>query len=112
MQADKPGLSFILVSFTFPGCFYNGAVIANGQTIPDPGNLCSECTCQVAGSTLTPTVLTATPVQPAHLTPISVQRRVAQSGVGGGRAPLPPAPTPSQITVGAPSVKVGNSQHQ
>ncbi|XP_075885031.1 kielin/chordin-like protein [Nelusetta ayraudi] len=27
-------------------CFYNGAVIANGQTIPDPGNLCSECTCQ------------------------------------------------------------------
>lgn len=29
------------------GCFYNGAVLVNGQSIPDPGNLCSECTCQV-----------------------------------------------------------------
>ncbi|XP_034734849.1 kielin/chordin-like protein isoform X1 [Etheostoma cragini] len=27
-------------------CFYNSAVLANGQSIPDPGNLCSECTCQ------------------------------------------------------------------
>uniref|UniRef100_H3DPF7 Kielin cysteine rich BMP regulator n=1 Tax=Tetraodon nigroviridis TaxID=99883 RepID=H3DPF7_TETNG len=27
-------------------CFYNGAVLMNGQSIPDPGNLCSECTCQ------------------------------------------------------------------
>lgn len=31
-----------------PGCFYNGAVLGSGQSIPDPGNLCSECTCQVA----------------------------------------------------------------
>ncbi|XP_044050662.1 kielin/chordin-like protein isoform X3 [Siniperca chuatsi] len=27
-------------------CFYNSAVLTNGQSIPDPGNLCSECTCQ------------------------------------------------------------------
>ncbi|XP_042352823.1 kielin/chordin-like protein [Plectropomus leopardus] len=27
-------------------CFYNGAILANGQSIPDPGNLCAECTCQ------------------------------------------------------------------
>ncbi|XP_034443111.1 kielin/chordin-like protein isoform X2 [Hippoglossus hippoglossus] len=27
-------------------CFYNSVVLTNGQTIPDPGNLCSECTCQ------------------------------------------------------------------
>ncbi|XP_063753849.1 kielin/chordin-like protein isoform X3 [Eleginops maclovinus] len=27
-------------------CFYNGAVLSTGQSIPDPGNLCSECTCQ------------------------------------------------------------------
>nr|XP_057932502.1 kielin/chordin-like protein isoform X1 [Doryrhamphus excisus] len=27
-------------------CFYNGAVLANGQSFPDPGNPCSECTCQ------------------------------------------------------------------
>ncbi|KAM3609081.1 uncharacterized protein V6R79_009469 [Siganus canaliculatus] len=27
-------------------CFYNGAVLTNGQSIPDPTNLCSECTCQ------------------------------------------------------------------
>ncbi|XP_068507212.1 kielin/chordin-like protein isoform X1 [Syngnathus scovelli] len=27
-------------------CFYNGAVLDNGQSIPDPGNPCSECTCQ------------------------------------------------------------------
>ncbi|XP_034389852.1 kielin/chordin-like protein [Cyclopterus lumpus] len=27
-------------------CFYNSAVLANGQSIPDPGNLCAECTCQ------------------------------------------------------------------
>ncbi|XP_049429825.1 kielin/chordin-like protein [Epinephelus fuscoguttatus] len=27
-------------------CFYNNAVLANGQSIPDPGNLCAECTCQ------------------------------------------------------------------
>ncbi|XP_026167747.1 kielin/chordin-like protein isoform X2 [Mastacembelus armatus] len=27
-------------------CFINNAVIINGQSIPDPGNPCSECTCQ------------------------------------------------------------------
>ncbi|KAM7414471.1 hypothetical protein PAMA_019340 [Pampus argenteus] len=27
-------------------CFYNGAVLINGQSIPDPGNPCSDCTCQ------------------------------------------------------------------
>ncbi|KAF3688881.1 Kielin/chordin-like protein Cysteine-rich motor neuron 2 protein [Channa argus] len=27
-------------------CFYNGAVFTSGQSIPDPGNPCSECTCQ------------------------------------------------------------------
>ncbi|KAM9351632.1 kielin/chordin-like protein [Symphorus nematophorus] len=27
-------------------CFYNSAVLINGQSIPDPGDLCSECTCQ------------------------------------------------------------------
>ncbi|CAK6951146.1 kielin/chordin-like protein [Scomber scombrus] len=27
-------------------CFYNGAVLTNGQSIPDPGNPCSDCTCQ------------------------------------------------------------------
>ncbi|KAK2842201.1 hypothetical protein Q5P01_012401 [Channa striata] len=27
-------------------CFYNSAVLASGQSIPDPGNPCSECTCQ------------------------------------------------------------------
>ncbi|XP_070763397.1 kielin/chordin-like protein [Enoplosus armatus] len=27
-------------------CFYNSVVLTNGQSIPDPGNLCSECTCQ------------------------------------------------------------------
>ncbi|XP_028287666.1 kielin/chordin-like protein isoform X2 [Parambassis ranga] len=27
-------------------CFYNSAVLMNGQTVPDPGNPCSECTCQ------------------------------------------------------------------
>ncbi|XP_056907493.1 kielin/chordin-like protein [Takifugu flavidus] len=27
-------------------CFYNGAILTNGQSFPDPGNLCSECTCQ------------------------------------------------------------------
>ncbi|XP_044213158.1 kielin/chordin-like protein isoform X1 [Thunnus albacares] len=30
-------------------CFYNGRVFTNGQSIPDPGNPCSDCTCQ-AGS--------------------------------------------------------------
>uniref|UniRef100_A0A3B5N165 Kielin cysteine rich BMP regulator n=1 Tax=Xiphophorus couchianus TaxID=32473 RepID=A0A3B5N165_9TELE len=28
------------------GCFYNGVVLVNGQSIPDPGNPCSECACQ------------------------------------------------------------------
>ncbi|XP_043980613.1 kielin/chordin-like protein [Gambusia affinis] len=27
-------------------CFYNGVVLVNGQSIPDPGNPCSECACQ------------------------------------------------------------------
>ncbi|XP_038124813.1 kielin/chordin-like protein [Cyprinodon tularosa] len=27
-------------------CLYNGAVLLNGQSIPDPGNACSRCTCQ------------------------------------------------------------------
>ncbi|XP_071356594.1 kielin/chordin-like protein isoform X2 [Trachinotus anak] len=27
-------------------CFYNGVVLTNGQSIADPGNPCSECTCQ------------------------------------------------------------------
>ncbi|XP_011474483.1 kielin/chordin-like protein isoform X3 [Oryzias latipes] len=27
-------------------CFYNGAVLVSGQSIPDPGNPCSECSCQ------------------------------------------------------------------
>ncbi|XP_035499032.2 kielin/chordin-like protein [Scophthalmus maximus] len=27
-------------------CFYNTVVLTNGQSIPDPGNPCSECTCQ------------------------------------------------------------------
>ncbi|MEQ2287677.1 hypothetical protein AMECASPLE_015108, partial [Ameca splendens] len=27
-------------------CFYNSVVLVNGQSIPDPGNPCSECTCQ------------------------------------------------------------------
>ncbi|CAL8376149.1 unnamed protein product, partial [Arctogadus glacialis] len=28
------------------GCSYNNLVLINGQTIPDPSNPCSECTCQ------------------------------------------------------------------
>ncbi|KAM9854759.1 kielin/chordin-like protein [Aulostomus maculatus] len=27
-------------------CFYNGAVLTNGQSIPDPANPCSQCTCK------------------------------------------------------------------
>ncbi|XP_057692024.1 kielin/chordin-like protein isoform X2 [Corythoichthys intestinalis] len=27
-------------------CFYNGALLANGQSIPEPGDVCSKCTCQ------------------------------------------------------------------
>lgn len=27
-------------------CLYNNVVLVNGQSIPDPGNPCSECTCQ------------------------------------------------------------------
>ncbi|KAM9377036.1 kielin/chordin-like protein [Pholidichthys leucotaenia] len=27
-------------------CFYNGAVLLNGRSIPDPGDPCSECICQ------------------------------------------------------------------
>ncbi|XP_036068311.1 kielin/chordin-like protein isoform X3 [Oryzias melastigma] len=27
-------------------CFYNGAVLVSGQSIPDPGNPCAECICQ------------------------------------------------------------------
>ncbi|XP_034032503.1 kielin/chordin-like protein isoform X2 [Thalassophryne amazonica] len=27
-------------------CFYDGVVLANGQSLPDPGNLCSQCICQ------------------------------------------------------------------
>ncbi|XP_071783371.2 kielin/chordin-like protein [Centroberyx gerrardi] len=27
-------------------CFYKNAVLTNGQSIPDPSNPCSECTCQ------------------------------------------------------------------
>uniref|UniRef100_A0A3P8V1H8 Uncharacterized protein n=1 Tax=Cynoglossus semilaevis TaxID=244447 RepID=A0A3P8V1H8_CYNSE len=27
-------------------CFYNNAILINGQSLPDPGNPCSECTCQ------------------------------------------------------------------
>ncbi|XP_061577935.1 kielin/chordin-like protein isoform X2 [Cololabis saira] len=27
-------------------CFYNDVVLVNGQSIPDPGNPCSECICQ------------------------------------------------------------------
>ncbi|XP_047453521.1 kielin/chordin-like protein [Mugil cephalus] len=27
-------------------CSYNGAVLRNGQSIPDPGNPCSDCVCQ------------------------------------------------------------------
>eukprot|EP00066_Takifugu_rubripes_P016015 XP_011605281.1 PREDICTED: kielin/chordin-like protein [Takifugu rubripes] len=33
-------------------CFYNGAILTNGQSFPDPGNLCSDCTCQCFGSNL------------------------------------------------------------
>lgn len=29
------------------GCFYNGAVLTNGDSVPDAGNPCAECTCQV-----------------------------------------------------------------
>ncbi|XP_053741751.1 kielin/chordin-like protein [Synchiropus splendidus] len=28
-------------------CFYNGAVLANGQSVPDPSDSCSQCTCQL-----------------------------------------------------------------
>ncbi|XP_077451474.1 kielin/chordin-like protein isoform X1 [Stigmatopora argus] len=27
-------------------CFYNGVLLASGQSIPEPGDICSECTCQ------------------------------------------------------------------
>lgn len=33
--------------FYLSGCLYNNVVLANGQSIPDPGNPCSECTCKV-----------------------------------------------------------------
>ncbi len=74
-NAHIPGLGSLILNFvssSFPwlhndeinlyliGCFYNTAVLTNGQSIPDPGNLCSECTCQVASThtnTFTYTVL-------------------------------------------------------
>uniref|UniRef100_I3KCN7 VWFC domain-containing protein n=1 Tax=Oreochromis niloticus TaxID=8128 RepID=I3KCN7_ORENI len=37
-------------------CSYNGAVLLNGQSIPDPGNPCYECICQVVSQRKCPAV--------------------------------------------------------
>lgn len=92
------------------GCFYNGEVLTNGQSIPDPGNMCSECTCQVASPYKHP------PVCSGRLTSLDnvsylFSHRVVQCDVQRGRVRQPSVLTQAPTPVAALSVMVTSLKH-
>lgn len=87
------------------GCFYNGEVLTNGQSIPDPGNMCSECTCQVASPYKHP------PMYSGRLTSLDnvsylFSHRVVQCDVQRGCVRQPSVLTQAPTPVAALSVMV------
>lgn len=92
------------------GCFHNSAVLINGQSIPDPGDLCSECTCQVA-SAHTYSHSHSCWLISLKTVLCSFSYREVQCDVRRSRVQQPPVLTRSPVHVAALSVTVTSLWH-